>query len=312
MGRWSRWEGLPSWSGPRCTGGAGRSPSRNAGSRPSGAGDGQLLLLTGEAGIGKTRFLQALQDLATDQGFAVWSAAAFPQDVELSAGLLLDLGHSMSRSDDPDVAGLGRALVDDLSALPAPSAGSGDAHRQRRLLVLDAVARLAALADDGPVLLALEDLHWCDELSLDVITHLARRLRSRPMLVVGTLRTDELHPDLPVRAWRSRLLLQRMAEEVPLPRLTRTETARMVAELLPQRRRVLRASSSWSSSGPAGCRCTSRSWSRPWCRATCPPIRRTSRRRWPRRSTSGSACSPRRRATSPSRRPSSAAASTST
>ena len=89
------------------------------------AGDGQLLLVTGEAGIGKTRFLRALQDLATDQGFVVWSAAAFPQDVELSAGLLLDLGHAMSRSDQPDVVGLGRALVDDLSALPAQSAGSG-------------------------------------------------------------------------------------------------------------------------------------------------------------------------------------------
>ena len=85
------------------------------------------------------------------------------------------------------------------------------------------------------MLLALEDLHWCDELSLDVITHLARRLRSRPMLVVGTVRTDELDPDLPVRAWRSRLLLQRMAEEVPLTRLTTEETARMVTELLPQR-----------------------------------------------------------------------------
>ncbi len=196
-------------------------------------GEGQLLLLTGEAGIGKTRFLRALQDLATEQGFAVWSAAAFPQDVELSAGLLLDLGHAMSRSDRPGIADLGRDLVDGLGVVPAPSAGSGDAHRQRRLLVLDAVDRLAGLADEGPVLLALEDLHWCDELSLDVITHLARRIRSRPLLVIGTLRTDELHQDLPVWGWRSRLLLQRMAEEVSLPRLSGAETTRMVTEMLP-------------------------------------------------------------------------------
>ena len=199
------------------------------------AGEGQLLLLTGEAGIGKTRFLHALQDLATDQGFVVWSAAAFPQDVEFSAGLLLDLGHALSRADRPEIADLGRGLVDGLGAVPSPSAGSGDAHRQRRLLVLDAVDRLARLADEGPVLLALEDLHWCDELSLDVITHLARRVRSRPLLVVGTLRTDEPRQDLPVWAWRSRLLLQRMAEEVPLPRLTGSETTRMVAEMLPER-----------------------------------------------------------------------------
>jgi len=199
------------------------------------AGQGQLLLLTGEAGIGKTRFLHALQDLAAHHGFVVWSAAAFPQDVEFSAGLLLDLGHALSRADRPEIADLGQGLVDGLAAVPSPAAGSGDAHRQRRLLVLDAVDRLARLADEGPVLLALEDLHWCDELSLDVVTHLARRIRARPLLVVGTLRTDEPRQDLPVWAWRSRLLLQRMAEEVPLARLTGSETTRMVAEMLPER-----------------------------------------------------------------------------
>ncbi|WP_432476730.1 ATP-binding protein [Nocardioides sp. GXQ0305] len=198
-----------------------------------GDGEGQLLLVTGEAGIGKTRFLQALRDLATEQGFVTWSAAAFPEDVEFSAGLLLDLGHSLARSDRAEISVLGRDLVDGLEAVPPPAAGSGDAHRRRRLLVLDAVDRLTRLTDEGPVLLALEDLHWCDELSLDVITHLARRVRSRPLLVVGTVRTDELLPDLPVRAWRSRLLLQRMAEEVPLSRLSGSETTRMVAEMLP-------------------------------------------------------------------------------
>ncbi|HWM73217.1 MAG TPA: LuxR C-terminal-related transcriptional regulator, partial [Nocardioides sp.] len=49
----------------------------------------------------------------------------------------------------------------------------------------------------------------------------------------GTLRTDELHHEVPVRAWRSRMLLQRLAEEARLPRLDLADTTRMVQELLP-------------------------------------------------------------------------------
>lgn len=202
------------------------------------AGEGHLLLLSGEAGIGKTRLLNEARDRAEEHGFTVWAAGAFPQDVELPAGVLLDLGHSMSRSGQPDIARRGQDLVDDLATAAVVAAESGDAHRRRRLLVLDAVRRLEGLADDAPALLTLEDLHWSDELSLEVIGHLARGLRRLPLLVIGTLRTDELHADAPVRAWRSRLILQRLGEEVRLPRLDLDETTRMVTELLPGGRRA--------------------------------------------------------------------------
>ena len=77
-------------------------------------GRGGLLLLAGEAGIGKTRLLRAVQETAAAQGFAQWSAAASPQDVELSAGLLLDLGHAMARSAAPTWRPAGTALLTDL------------------------------------------------------------------------------------------------------------------------------------------------------------------------------------------------------
>lgn len=197
--------------------------------------EGRLALLSGEAGIGKTRLLRALEERAAAAGFGLWSAAAFPQDLELSAGLLLDLGHAMARSPDRSVAAGGSALVDELADVAERVEGAGDAHRRRRLLVLDAVERVAGLCADGPVLLALEDLHWSDELSLEVVAHLARRLRGLPMLVVGTLRTDELHQQAPARAWRARLLLQRAAEEFRLAPLGREQSERVVRQLLPGR-----------------------------------------------------------------------------
>ena len=60
------------------------------------------------------------------------------------------------------------------------------------------LADLLVTVDPGAaVLIVLEDLHWADELSLDVLGHLAGRLAARPMLVAGAYRSDELYPALP-------------------------------------------------------------------------------------------------------------------
>ena len=108
-------------------------------------GRGHLLLLAGEAGIGKTRLLHAIQELAGPQGFALWTAGAFPQDVELSAGLLLDLGHVLARSASPEVAALGQRLVSGLEDVPAavgglrrrPPPAAAPGARRRRDACLD-------------------------------------------------------------------------------------------------------------------------------------------------------------------------------
>lgn len=60
--------------------------------RSAAAGRGELLLLAGEAGIGKTRLLREVVRLAAGSGFTVISAAAAPGDIEVAAGLLIDLG----------------------------------------------------------------------------------------------------------------------------------------------------------------------------------------------------------------------------
>lgn len=160
-------------------------------------------------------------------------AAAFPSDLELAGGLLLDLGHGLSVADGADDRAAGKGFLD---RLRAHSEGPGDRHRHRRLLVLDVADRIAALADGGeaPVLLALEDLHWADDLTLEIVSHLARRLPSLPMLVVGTFRSDELYPRVPMREWRARLLTQRQAEEARLSRLDLEQTSAMASLLLGQ------------------------------------------------------------------------------
>ena len=124
---------------------------------------------------------------------------------------------------------LGRSLT---SRVREISADAGDAHHRRRLLVQD-LADLLVTADPGTALLiVLEDLHWADELSLDVLGHLAGRLATRPMLVAGAYRSDELYPALPMRELRARLLGQRLAEEIRLPRLGPDQTATVASAVI--------------------------------------------------------------------------------
>ncbi|GAA1010246.1 LuxR family transcriptional regulator [Acrocarpospora pleiomorpha] len=193
------------------------------------AGAGQLLFVAGEAGIGKTRLLGAIAQRARARGFTVVRAAAFPGDAQSFAGLLLDLAGDLTSAREPALSDLGRSLS---SRLRAISTADGDAHRQRRLLVQNVVDLLVMAEPGGPMLVILEDLHWADELSLDVLGHLPGRLASRPMLIAGAYRSDELYPKLPMRDLRARLLPQRLAEEIRLPRLNPDQIATMTGAVL--------------------------------------------------------------------------------
>ncbi|HXG39875.1 MAG TPA: LuxR C-terminal-related transcriptional regulator, partial [Candidatus Limnocylindrales bacterium] len=105
-------------------------------------------------------------------------------------------------------------------------------HRQRRLLVLDIAEAVVALASSGPTLVTLEDLHWADDLTLEILWHVARLARGAALLVVGTYRSDELYPRTPMRLWRTRILEQRLAEELSLERLSREETRAITEAIL--------------------------------------------------------------------------------
>lgn len=192
------------------------------------SGRGQVLFLAGEAGIGKTRLLGALERRAALNAMSVVRAAAFPRDLEITGGPFLDLARALDAdASHGELATRLRQRLDE-----ADTAVVGDAHRRRRLLVLDLVELLAALAEDAPVVLSLEDLHWADDLTLEVLAQLARRLREMPLLVAATYRSDELYPRAPMREWRSRLLSQRLVEEVRLARLDLEQTAVLARVLL--------------------------------------------------------------------------------
>jgi predicted ATPase len=91
------------------------------------------------------------------------------------------------------------------------------------------VERLAATA---PLLWVMEDLHWADRSTRDLLAYLATYLRSGRVLLVGTFRSDELHRLHPLRGLLGELARNRRVARLELPRFTRAEVAEQLAGLL--------------------------------------------------------------------------------
>ena len=182
------------------------------------ADGGRFLLLAGEAGVGKTRLLGAMERRAAAAGFRTVRGGAYPSDLQVPAAILIDVARALQRQ--PALAEIGRrgsaadSRHDDAAGRRRPSRGSpapsATARARRRRDPGRASRR------DAPIVLALEDLHWSDDLTLEVLEALARRVPDQRLLVIGTYRSDELFPRAPMREWRSRLLGRRQAEEVRL------------------------------------------------------------------------------------------------
>ena len=179
-------------------------------------GRGRTLFLAGEAGLGKTRLLRAAIRKAEAAGFRVDGGSVAPQDHQVPLASIREMATGMRGNE-----AFG-SLSEDLLAIDGRH--DGDALGSRRLIVRGAADRVLE-AIDRPTMLVFDDLHWTDELSLEVIGEVARHAADRPLLLVGGYRADEFPADAIHREWRARLLSQRHADEVRLRPLTLDETA---------------------------------------------------------------------------------------
>lgn len=120
-----------------------------------------------------------------------------------------------------------------LPDLPPPAAETESApnpdHDRRRPF---AALTRCLLDHDGspPVLLIVEDLHWCDEASLDVLFSLSRRAKPRPYLLLATYRGDETTPHL--RGWLEQIGRGRITEEISLGPLPGDDVTAVVRAIL--------------------------------------------------------------------------------
>jgi DNA-binding CsgD family transcriptional regulator len=164
-------------------------------------------------------------------GFAVAGGDLAIRDLEAAGSLISDMARWMRRR--PAFRSVGTAIAGVLTVDSTGATGAepgGDAARRRRDLVHEVTDILCQVPT--PALLTFENLQWADELSLEILATLARRVPDLPLLAIGTYRSDELATRVGLREWRSRLLTQRLAEEANLARLSSAETGTMATLLL--------------------------------------------------------------------------------
>jgi DNA-binding CsgD family transcriptional regulator len=181
-------------------------------------------LISGDAGVGKTRLVTELAARAADRGFMVLSGRCAELGDSIPYLPLADALRNATTGPGPDQALLdaiadrpllGR-LLPDRGASPSPAGLPGLAQQQLFGVVL---GMLAELASQRPVLLVLEDVHWADRSTRDLLTFLSRVLHREKVAVVVTYRTDDLHrrhPLRPVVAELARLPVVTAIELAPL------------------------------------------------------------------------------------------------
>jgi DNA-binding CsgD family transcriptional regulator len=202
--------------------------------RPSG-----LLLISGEAGIGKSRLVREARTLACERGIRVLEGRCFEADRALPFAPALDILHGLvdhvgiaearrfAGSVAPDLARLLPELSVDSPAIDTEGMDGETAKRR----LMDGFARLiTGIADEQPLLLIVEDIHWPDVSSLELLLHLARRVDRERLFLLLTYRGDEVHPDL--EHFLAALDRQRLGNEIRLDCLDTSHVATMMQSIL--------------------------------------------------------------------------------
>jgi DNA-binding CsgD family transcriptional regulator len=151
-------------------------------------GTGGVLLIEGAAGIGKTRLVRAAVDRARAYGMIVLAARGGELERGMSFGVVRELFEAaVHRAPDRDrlLAGAAGLAASVLAAVP-PGGDEGAVGGLHGLYWLT-----VNLAERGPLLVAVDDVHWADDASLRFLVYLVRRLEALPLLLVVAGRADE-------------------------------------------------------------------------------------------------------------------------
>lgn len=200
-------------------------------------GSAHLVLVTGEPGVGKSRLAQELGRSVRAAGHIVASARAFQAAGRLPWGPAVDLLRSSAlRRDIDSLDAVWKAeltrLLPELADAGEPSGPRQPADPVQRHRLFDAVRR-ALVSGERPRLLIIDDLQWCDAETIELIGYIVSAGQTAPVLVVGTVRPEELPDRHPLHGLIDALNRDRAVTTLSLERFDQADTATLAAGLCP-------------------------------------------------------------------------------
>lgn len=202
---------------------------------PTGAG--HLVMVSGEVGVGKTRLAQEVMIRLRDRGVLIATARCYARDQAVPFAPFLDLLAQIHAMAPPMLKEeVGKRWPHLTLLLPysrmIPSDLVPEDPSEQHTLFRDCAGFLARVAHERPLALLLDDLHWSDEGSLDLLCYLAREMRGRGVFMLGAYRDGDISRDHPLTRTIRDMAREGVVERLILGRLRPEETAELVASLL--------------------------------------------------------------------------------
>jgi tetratricopeptide (TPR) repeat protein len=201
------------------------------------SGQGALVSISGEPGVGKTRLSQSVTLAAGSRGFVVATGRCYePQQAvpfypfrEIIATAFSGAPETVRAAAPTRWAYLTRLLPELPVPAPPPAATS---HEEQQRLYAAVTGFILAVAEVAPVGLFLDDLHWADTSSIELLQHLARQTRGHRVLLQGTFRDTDVSREHALQRALVDLAREHLLTRIPLGPMTGSETADLVAAVL--------------------------------------------------------------------------------
>ena len=207
--------------------------------RKAANGQPHILILSGEAGIGKTRLAEEMETWVSRQGITTANAHCYATEGRLAYAPVTSWLHAgVVRAGLPALADIwltevARLMPEVLVKRPKLQRPVPMTERWQRQHFFEALAH-ALLDTHQPLLLLLDDLQWCDNETLEWVHYLCRFEPGACLLLIGTVRVEETFADHPLVTFLGALQREGMVTEVALGPLTTTETTSLAEHILGQ------------------------------------------------------------------------------
>ncbi|MCX7682845.1 MAG: tetratricopeptide repeat protein [Anaerolineae bacterium] len=202
------------------------------------AGNGQLVLISGETGVGKTRLAYQAAIQAAPPVLLIGRCAPLKESrpyelfAQVLKAYLSDLPAGALDELDYQLLGACSILLPDLRALPDLQQPTCLEPQQEQLRFMSSVLRFIKRATQrAPWFVILDDLQWADQSSLELIDYLGHHIATLPLLMIGTYNPEALERDHPLREVLRDLSGSSLCRSLTLERVDRTATGHILANI---------------------------------------------------------------------------------